>query len=211
MGILSDFSGCRRMERYGEHAISLNVSPRFLYHKYPGDCLPINKMIIDSTSCEKFRRKADIFLFSHGKTDFYDFSLIMGKFTGIYNIYSYEFLNEELKKEISGDSIDSRDVFLFLDRHFNSFAEYFQNQYHISSDDVQKDIYRMFKVSLDDTVYRSPVCRDVGKILISAHQMFSYVDSTEFNHNISYLISSGYLIEEFHKMNQVEKSSSATK
>ena len=199
------------MERYGEHAVSLNVSPKFLYHKYPGDCLPINKMIIDSTSFEKFRRKADIFLFSHGKTDFYDFSLIMGKFTGIYNIYSYEYLNEELKREISGDSIDSRDVFLFLDRHFNSLAEYFQKNYHIASFDVEKDIYHMFEVSSDDTIYRSPVCRDIGKMLISAHQMFSYADFNDFNYNISYLISSGYLVEEFHKMNQTEKTYSAIK
>lgn len=211
LGLFSEFVGEMRVERYEEHATSLNVSPSFLYHKYPDDCLPLTQIILNSFSPERFRRKADILLASHGKTDFYDFSLAMGSFMGVYNIYPYEFLTEDIKKEISVTQVNPQDVQAFLGRHFNNLTEYFYRQYHISSNDVREDIQRMFRVSNDDTIYRSPVCRDIGKILIATTRLFYSIDARAFEENISYLIASGQMVEEFHKMNHTKASSHTIK
>ena len=81
-------------------------------------------------------------------------------------------------------------------------ATYFQKAYHIHADRVQQDIAKMFDISIDSEVYQDPVCRDVGKILITTGLLFRDIDPNHFEENISYLISSGEMIQAFDKYRQ---------
>ena len=159
-------------------------------------------MIMTSTTKESFSKKMNLALRYHGDADPVDFSLAIGKFTGVYNLYPSYYLTEEVKREIASMDIDPNKTRAFLNRHFNSMATYFQKAYHIHADRVQQDIAKMFDISIDSEVYQDPVCRDVGKILITTGLLFRDIDPNHFEENISYLISSGEMIQAFDKYRQ---------
>ena len=156
-----------KMKLFKEHAMSLGVSPSFLLYKHPSDCLQVDEMIISSKSKEEFESQVNDALIHHEIGDFYDFSLIMGMITGVYNIYPYEFFTEKIKQRLVESSIPNHDLFRdFINQYFESISNYFFDFYHINRQEVQDDINQMFLVVSDDSIYKSRVCSDVGKMLV---------------------------------------------
>lgn len=189
-------------DRNKEHAYAVGASPAFFDLKSSSDGLSVSDMIMSSSTKEAFSKKMNLALGYHGVADPVDFSLAIGKFTGVYNLYPSFYLTEEVKKEIASMDVDSNKTRAFLNRHFNSMATYFQNAYHIHADRVQQDIAKMFDISIDSEVYQEPVCQDVGKILVTTGLLFRNIDPNHFEENISYLISSGEMIQAFDKYRQ---------
>ena len=110
-----------KMKLFKEHAMSLGVSPSFLLYKHPSDCLQVDEMIISSKSKEEFESQVNDALIHHEIGDFYDFSLIMGMITGVYNIYPYEFFTEKIKQRLVESSIPDHDLFRdFINQYFES-------------------------------------------------------------------------------------------
>ena len=60
----------------------------------------------------------------------------------------------------------------------------------------------MFYINSDESLYANPVCLDVGKILITSSLLFHSIDSNDFKQDISFLISSGQMVDDFKEMNQ---------
>ena len=201
-GIIDDFVGEMRMQRYSEHAYSLHVSPRFLYHNFSKHHLPINQMILSSFSKESFDKKVRFALANHGHTDFYDFSLALGTIMGVYNVYLYQFLSEHLKKQLASQPCRFFQVKKFLCKYDGSFIKYFGNFYGIDKDEYHGILSRMFYINSDESLYANPVCLDVGKILITSSLLFHSIDSNDFKQDISFLISSGQMVDDFKEMNQ---------
>lgn len=197
MGIFSDIVGDVKASYYSDHAFSLGASPNFFRYRHPDDCIQMDDMIVNSTSKGSLDRKVNDVLRSREYSDFYDYSLVMGKFTGVYNIYGYQPLSSEIKRSIAGMTIDPKKTRAFLDRQFDSLAKYFQTFHHIHADRVQQDIARMYEVGIDDSIYRSPVCRDVGKILIVTSLSFRSLDSNYINDYLSPFIENGDIVRRF--------------
>ena len=131
MGI-SDVFGGMKGERYRkERAYTVGASPSFFDLKPSGDDLSVSDMIMTSTTKESFSKKMNLALRYHGDADPVDFSLAIGKFTGVYNLYPSYYLTEEVKREIASMDVDPNKTRAFLNRHFNSMATYFQKAYHI--------------------------------------------------------------------------------
>lgn len=206
MQIIDDFIGKKRMQRYSNHAYSLHVSPRFLYHKFSGYHLPINQMILSSFSKESFDEKVRFALINHGRTDFYDFSLALGTIMGVYNVYLYQFLSEHIKRQLAMKSYHFFSVEQFLSMYDDSFVKYFENFYDIDKDEYHKILTQMFVINSDETLYSNPVCLDVGKILIASSLLFCSENFNDFKQDISSLISTGQIIDDFKEMNQGVKS-----
>ena len=202
MGISDVFGGVKGERYRKERAYTVGASPSFFDLKPSGDDLSVSDMIMTSTTKESFSKKMNLALRYHGDADPVDFSLAIGKFTGVYNLYPSCYLTEEVKREIASMDVDPNKTRAFLNRHFNSMATYFQKAYHIHADRVQQDIAKMFDISIDSEVYQDPVCRDVGKILITTGLLFRDIDPNHFEENISYLISSGEMIQAFDKYRQ---------
>lgn len=207
MGFLSDFIGEVRMNYYRDHAYFLGASPRFFYHVYSGQCLQVDKMIISSPTKDILDRKISSALGHHKISDFYDFSLAMGKFTGVYNVWNYQPLSYEMRQKIATMQVDSSLVENFLSQHLDSIVRYFQDFYGISSDQVQQDISMIFSIVDDDSIYRSVVCQDVGKILIATSLSYKNISSAYLSSHISNCIASGKMVRKFDELCSVLKTS----
>ncbi len=194
--IISDI----KVGRYQNHAFSLSAAPEFLYHHYSDGGIPMDEMIIASTSKPSLDRKVSEVLRAGVDSDFYDYSLVLGKFTGVYNVYDYQPLSHEVKRNISYLDIDPKETKAFLDRQFHSICKYFQDYYHIHADRVQQDIARMFHVGIDDSIYSSPICRDVGKMLVVSYVTFRELESDVVNRYISSFIENGDMVSRFENL-----------
>lgn len=199
MEFIFDIIGEYKMKRYKDLAYSLGASPRLFYNKYPKDCLQIDKMIISSPSKNILNRKVSSYLYYHKDHDFYDFSLVMGKLTGVYNLWSYQFLPHEVKQKISSINIDPNLVKAFLNEHYISIVKYFQSTYKVSIEQIQHDIDMMFNIIDDESIYKSYICRDIGKILVVSAVSFKSMECPYFKDYISSNIASGEMIKIFDK------------
>ena len=83
--------------------------------------------------------------------------------------------------------------------------KYFQRFYNIDASEYQGVVTRMFDVTVDYSMYSNPICLDVGKILLASNFLFDFLDNGYFTEDVSYLISSGELLEEFDKINGRDK------
>ncbi len=211
MGLISEIVGESQMKKYQDKAYAFGVSPMFLYYKHPKGHLQVDSMIIQSQTKEQFRRKARIALYFNEKSDSRDFSLAMGCFFGVYNIYGYETLSNSLKQEVASMDIDSRWTKNFLDTYDESILDYVQSKYSVSSEEYHNLVQKMFTVQPDTTLYSNFICRDIGKIVITSgvllHDIHDY--SRE---DIASLIASGEMISKFNDQSfGYEHTSSAKK
>ena len=205
MGIVDECLTELKVDKYYDHACSMSVSPQFLYNNHPSYCLQPDKMIIRSSSKEDFEESVKQALECHGKIDFYDFSLALGTIIGTYNVYLYQFLSEDMKKQIVDRTNDSVVTKEFLQYFEKDFMEYFQRFYNIDASEYQGVVTRMFDVTVDYSMYSNPICLDVGKMLLASNFLFDFLDNGYFTEDVSYLISSGELLEEFDKINGRDK------
>lgn len=199
MNFISDFIGNYRLKHYKYLANSLEVSSRLLYHKQPNDCLQIHKIITKSPSKNILNRRVSSYLYYHEDSDFYDFSLVMGKITGVYNLWCYQFLPYEVKQKIASMNIDPFLVQSFLSKHYNAIVKYLQETYQVSIEQIQHDIDMMFNIIDDESIYKSYICRDIGKILVVSAVSFKSMECPYFSDYISSNIASGEMIKTFDK------------
>lgn len=208
MGFVSDIVGDRKTNKYKEQFKALGVSTRFFYHKHPVDCIQLDDMALKVTSKEGLRRKVCVSLYYREKPDFYDFSLIMGLFFDTFNIYSYQGLTEDMKKELISLDLNSKTTRNFLNEYSSSLIDYFQKTYDINADFYQKEVDKMFTVVDDESLYGNVVCNDLGKILIASYLTMASFDNRWSKNDIASRISSGQMIEEFDRLNGKFKESS---
>lgn len=208
MGFVSDIVGDRKTNKYGEHLNHLAVSNRFFYHKHPSNCIQPDELALGANSKEELRRTVCVSLYYRGKPDFYDFSLIMGLFFGTFNIYSYQNLTENMKKELVSLDLNSEITRNFLSEYSSSLIDYFQKTYDIHADFYQKEVDRMFTVADDESLYGNIVCNDLGKILIASYLTMSSFDNCWSKKDIADRISNGEMIVEFSRLNGKFKESS---
>ena len=211
MGIISDAIGESRIKRYQDKAYSFGVSPMFLYYKYPKGHLQVDSMIIQSQTKQQFQRKACIALYSNEMSDFYDFSLALGPFFGVYNIYGYQTLSNQAKQEIAGMDVDSRWTKNFLDIYDESILDYVQSKYSVSNEEYRELVQKMFAVQSDTMLYSNLICQDIGKIVITGALLLHDIKDYS-NEDIAALISSGEMIQRFNEQSfGYEHTSSAKK
>lgn len=196
MGIISDMVGESRMKKYQDKAYSFGVSPMFLYYKHSKGLLQVDSMIIQSQTKQQFQRKACIALYSNDMSDFYDFSLALGSFFGVYNIYGYQTLSNRTKQEIAGMNVDSRWTKNFLDTYEENILDYVQSKYSVSNEEYHELVKKMFVVQPDTTLYSNPVCQDIGKIVITSALLMNDIKDYS-SEDIADFISSGEMMQRF--------------
>ena len=166
MRIIDDIENNIREKLYkGKSEICL-VSPLLVRGRVASDGISIPKLLKYSNKKVEFDTLVKQELTSDRKTDFYDFSLLMGQFFGIYNLYSYEFVDKSIKTKIVSSNVDSKYTNMIFDKYSDKIFEYVSINHNISHDDYINLIVKMFKVVEDYSIYNSDVVKDIGKILI---------------------------------------------
>ncbi len=197
---MQDIIGKIRMNFYRNQAYSVGASPRFFYHKNGERCLQVDEMIACSPTKSVLDKKVSSALYYNTYFDFYDFSLVMGKFTGVYNLWCFQLLSSNVKKQLVTMNLNPLLVNNFINEYFESFVIYFKKVYQITREKVQKDISMMFQIVDDDEIYKSVVCRDVGKVLVVVSLLFNNKDYFFDDYSISMDIANGLLLKKFNEL-----------
>lgn len=166
MRIIDDLENDVKELVYKNKAKLCGVSPLMLKGRIARDGISIIKLLRVSKDKMQFDDLVRSELISERNTDFHDFSLLMGQFFGIYNLYSYEFVDKSIKTKIVSSNVDRKYTNMIFDKYSDKIFEYVSINHNISHDDYINLIVKMFKIIDDYSIYNSDVVKDIGKILI---------------------------------------------
>lgn len=167
-------------KKRGENSISICTLLRFCNDKIGFDTL--------------VRQELD----SDRKTDFYDFSLLMGQFFGVYNLYSYVYVDREIRRKIMSFNHDFHNTKNLLEKNKNKIFEYLSSKYDLTLLEYESIINKMFTIVNDFSIYNNDIVREVGKILMGSC-LYAY---DYFNGDNSFLINCGDAVNYFDECNE---------
>ena len=198
MRIIDDFENEVKESVYKNKAKLCSVSTLMLRGRNSSDGISIIKLLRASKNKIQFDDLVKSELLKDRNTDFYDFSLLMGQFFGVYNLYSYEFVDKESRTKIVSSNISSEYTNMFFDKYNDKVFEYISYNHSISHDDYINLIGKMFMVVNDYSIYNNSVVKDIGKIL-----MGNYLYAMDyFDGNFENLIDCNEAINYFDNCNK---------
>ena len=201
MRIIDDIENEVREKIYKGKAEICLVSPLLLRGRIADNGISIPKLLKFSSKKVEFDTLVKQELSSDRKTDFYDFSLLMGQIFGVYNLYAYQYIERDVRNEIVKSNVDSKYANIIFDKYSDKIFEYVSIKYNISRDDYDTLIIKMFKVVDNYSIYNNDVVKDIGKILFG--NVLYAIDY--FGGNYDYLINCDEAIDYFDKCNNKNK------
>lgn len=168
MRIFEEISDERKIKRFGVLAHKLNTSYMMLTGRRAEDGIKIEELLVESNGdFNKYQEIIRKSLSGYYKVDFLDFSLLMGKFFGVYNMYCYKDINMDVRRRIINDSNINRDnTKELLETRCVEMYDYFNSKYQTSMKEFFTIISKLFVVRDDYSLYNSPVVIDLFYILI---------------------------------------------
>lgn len=198
MRVVEEIINEYRIKKYGELALDLKTSHLMLIGGRAEDGIKIEKLLIASKG--NFYRYQEIIqekLLEDYNVDFLDFSLIMGKFLGIYNLYCYIDINKEIRKKIINNKlITKKNVQNIITNNVRDIFTYLASKFNITFNDFKKFLASIYIIHDDYSLYNYPLFFELAYILMGNYLFL------EFN-----TLSNGFIgcedsIDFFHKMNK---------
>ncbi len=150
---------------HGKKAINLKVSPKMLFSKTGKDNLSISYLVRKSKSNIEFRKRVEKELLFRTTSNFHDFSLLMGLYFGVFNLYGYMYIDSNLKKELLKGEPSFFKTKKFLDNYEQEIFSYLEKKYHLDFSDYKQIYQQLFTVS-PDSFYSDAIYQDIGKIIM---------------------------------------------
>ena len=199
MRIIDDIENNIREKLYkGKSEICL-VSPLLIRGRVASDGISIPKLLKYSNKKVEFDTLVKQELTSDRKTDFYDFSLLMGQFFGVYNLYSYQYIDRDSRNKLVNSKVDKEYTKKIFDKYNDKIFDYISIVHNISYSKYSDLIDKMFRVVNDYSIYNNDVVKDIGKILIG-NRLYG-IDY--FDENSECLIDCNEAIDYFDKCNGI--------
>lgn len=168
MRIFEEMADERRIKKFGYLAHKLRTSYMLLTGRRGEGGIRIEDLLIESNG--NFRRYQEIIrknLSGYYEVDFLDFSLMMGKFFGVYNMYCYKDISRDIRRRIINDSnINRNNTKELLELRCAEIYDYFCSKYQISMKDFFTIMSNLFVVSDDYSLYNNPLVTDLFYMLI---------------------------------------------
>ena len=204
MRVFEEMADEARIKKYGPKALELDVSYNLLCGNAMNYGIPIHKLIAKASSKEDFNRKVLGTLYDSERTDFYDFSLLMGLYFGVYNSYGYLYVAPEVKREVIEANPNREDTISFLAQYQEAICHYFQEAYDFSDLQTTSFVEKMTDVLTGSELYHKSYVHDFGKLLMGVYLLYDKEEVNTEKDEISKMISSGAIISEFNRRNRIE-------
>lgn len=168
MGAIGELTQDVRIKLYGKRAMALRVSPDMIRLKMPNDCISVINMVKKSKSPRQFRDLANKELLMDRHTDYHDFSLLMGSYFGVYNLYRAEYVHKDVRKELLRENPSPAKTREFFEIYHDSIFSYMEQQYGFDSELYDMVLEKLFTVSYDSSIYYYdvPEFAIMGKIVM---------------------------------------------
>lgn len=166
MPIIEEIINSNRIKKYGDKCKNLDVSTLFLMGREAEDGISVRTLVKKCNSKQEFESKIRSCLLKTNREDFYHYSLIMGFYFGIFNLYCYQTINKEIRDEIIKSNINCNDTKQFLCDNYSKIYKYFFDTFGLSEEDFEKLIVRVFSLNEDYLYYNNPLIFELGRILI---------------------------------------------
>lgn len=201
MRIFEEMANESRIKKYGAKAKLVDASNYLLCGNAMNYGIPIHKMMANSSSKEDFHEMVLSTLYNSERTDFYDFSLLMGLYFGVYNSYGYLYVSPDTKKEVIEANPSREDTIRFLERYQEAICQYFYEFHDFSSVETIAFIEKMGMVSTDRELYHQPYVHEFGKLLMGVSLLYNKEEVQKEQEEISKMIATGAIISEFNHRN----------
>lgn len=173
MRIVEDFLDEYKLKRYGSLAENLNTSKDFLKGRRRDDGIKIEELMVMSDG--DFSLYQDLIkkeLSRYYVTDFLDFSLLLGKFFGVYNLYCYLEIDYDVRKKlINSTKISRKNTLDFIKNNCRDIYDYLFGKFAIDKEQFVSIVVALFDVSNDYCFYNDEVVREISYILMG-HYLF---------------------------------------
>lgn len=168
MRLFEDFSNDLRIKKYGDLAEKLRTSQMLLTGRRATGGIKIEELMVksegDFSKYQELIKKSVIMSYD---ADFLDFSLLMGKFFGVYNEYCYIDINRDVKvRIISNEMINKENTMRLLERKFDDIYEYLRGICVIDEKDFISFLSSLFVVRNDNSLYNDPLFKELASILL---------------------------------------------
>lgn len=204
MRVFEELADEARIKKYGLKAKEFDVSCNLLCGNAMNYGIPIHKIIAKASSKEDFNRKVRTTLYDSERIDFYDFSLLMGLYFGVYNSYGYLYVAPEVKREIIEANPNREDTISFLNQYQEAICHYFQETYDFSDLQTTTFVGKMTDILTDRELYHKSYVHDFGKLLMGVYLLYDKEEVNTEKDEISKMISSGAIISEFNRRNAIQ-------
>lgn len=168
MRIVEDFVDDYKLKKYGKLAAKLNTSSEFLTGRRSSDGIKIEKLLVaaDGDFLE-YQQLIKDELNRYHETDFLDFSLLMGKFFGVYNLYNYVDITQDNRRKLNNNPKVSRQKTLeLIKKNCLDIYDYLFEKFLLSKEEFINLVGSLFEVRNDNSLYNDEVVREIAYILM---------------------------------------------
>lgn len=189
-----------KIKKYGDLAHSLKSSYTLLIGGTGEKTINIiNYMRESNGDFSRYQELISYKLQEFYNTDFLDFTLLMGKMFGVYNLYCYFPIKYEVRKQISNSIvITPLETYDIIKNNFRSIYYHFNKIFSIDEEEFSFLISSMFEVQDDYKIYNNDIVKELGFMLMGYYLMIYNLTEKDY-------ITPIECIEYFHKINDSNK------
>ena len=199
MGMIREAKDSLVVDIYGRKALSIGVSYDLLVGSNGEGGINILSMIKKSKTKEDFDKLAIDEIIKVRNTDFYHYSLLMGQYFGIYNIYSYVYVEQDSREFIMKSNPNFFKTKKFIEEHDKEIFQYINSTYSVDYDFYGEVLERIFNINYDNSIYNNDVVKDISKILMGN-------DLYNIRNNGTGFIGCREAIDYFEKQNEIKNN-----
>lgn len=206
MVTINDIRNYKIREKYKEKLLMLDVTPDMLNLYINKYTINFFKIIKDVQNKEELNNVLKYKLLEEEGKDFYSYSILLGLHYGVYNLYCYTNLSENLIKKILAKRPDLSDTKLFFKNYRKDIVEFLLEKYNnIDEEKINEIINNMFIVQDNNSLYNNDISKEINKIMLGIELLYNKEEIRSYNFKARDSIIFGEAECEFDRINKTEK------
>ena len=166
MGLFDGVIDSYTIDKYGTKARLCRVSENLITGRNTdGGIRPLD-ILKKSKSASEFDDFAREECAKDRNTDFYHFSLLMGQYFGVYNVYCYMYVSQDVRNRLAKAQPNPEETIAFFEEHNFELYQYIYETYGIDYNQYLGITSKMCTIDNNYSNYNNPVVRDIGKVLM---------------------------------------------
>ena len=206
MVTINDIKNYKVREKYREKLLMLGVAPDMLNLYINKYTINFFKIIKDVQNKEELNNVLKYKLLEEEGKDFYSYSILLGLHYGVYNLYCYTNLSENLIKKILVKRPDLSDTKLFFKNYKKDIVEFLLEKYNnIGEEEINEIINNMFIVQDNNSLYNNDIVKKINKIMLGIELLYNKEEIRNYDSKVRDSIIGGEAEYEFDRINKIEK------
>lgn len=206
MVTINDIRNYKIREKYREKLLMLDVTPDMLNLYINKYTINFFKIIKDVQNKEELNNVLKYKLLEEEGKDFYSYSILLGLHYGVYNLYCYTNLSENLIKKILAKRPDLSDTKLFFKNYRKDIVEFLLEKYNnIDEEKINEIINNMFIVQDNNSLYNNDIVKKINKIMLGIELLYNKEEIRNYDSKVRNSIIGGEAECEFDRINKTEK------